>query len=447
MPLRLLVPRTHLSAPACNRAAGRGTLRLLAPTRHMTAPPSEGKPLWYILYDDIKTLLKRKILLGAIGGIAIVGYGAHVLWPYRPSAVPDRVLAAFVEGGLPGWDQEFSADARANSKTSTVIADLERFIFPQDGDTKYVVIVGEHGTGKSTAVRSVVRNRTGDKGAVYVNTPLDVYKFSRVLATAVDFTWDVIDLPGGVRRMLSLTAKEETTPKRADEPLGSFTAVAGAIAAAAVKFKQQHGRPAVLIIDSAEIIAKDNPAFFAKMQDFAKQMTDAGNLRLVFVFSDGTAPEQMQSRSAWSRAHKQVYEVGDIPDADAVKYLVEGRVPQTQAEEAVRTITGGRFELLTDYVNVYAAAGNATTRDNLYRQVQKGLDEVNVDSRHAIFRDLLENKRIDDHAARLLWGGESTVIRALLAKNIIAAHPDNTFSFHSRYVETFFQSVFSSTGR
>jgi KaiC/GvpD/RAD55 family RecA-like ATPase len=342
--------------------------------------PSEREPLRYIIYDDIKTFLKRKVVLSAIAGVAILGYGAYVLWPYRPSAVPDRVLAAFVAGGLPGWDTDFSDDNEADIKRPTINADLERFIFPQRRDTKYVVIVGEHGTGKSTAVRSVVRNRTGDKGAVYVNTPLDVYKFSRVLATAVDFTWDVVDLPGGVRRMLSLTTKEETTPKRADEPLKSFTSVAGAIAAAAVKFKQQYGRSAVLIIDSAEIIAKDNPAFFAKMQDFAKQMTDAGNLRLVFVFSDGTALEQMQTRSALSRAREPVYEVGDISDEDAVKYLMGRKVPQAQAEEAVRTITGGRFELLGKYATGWTAVGNAATRDKLYRQVQKGLDEVNVAS-------------------------------------------------------------------
>jgi hypothetical protein len=60
---------------------------------------------------------------------------------------------------------------------------------------------------------------------------------------------------------------------------------------------------------------------------------------------------------------------------------------------------------------------------------------------------LLENKRIDVHAARLLWGGDTAAIRALLAKNIIAAHPDNMFSFHSRYVENFFQDVFSGAGK
>jgi hypothetical protein len=40
MPLRLLVPRTHLSALVCSRAAGRGSLGLRAPARHMTAQPS-----------------------------------------------------------------------------------------------------------------------------------------------------------------------------------------------------------------------------------------------------------------------------------------------------------------------------------------------------------------------------------------------------------------------
>jgi hypothetical protein len=293
-------------------------------------------------------------------------------------------------------------------------------------------------------VRSVVRNRTGVKGAVYVNAPTQLADFSTTLASDVAFQPAALDVEGGVARRISATTKEERSPSPSEEPLATWLPLHKALAAAAVKFKEKHKRPAVLIIDSAEIIAKDNPAFFAKLQDFAKQMTDAGNLRLVFVSSDGTVLEQMQSRSAWSRAHKEVYEVGDIPDADAVKYLVGRQVPHGQAEEAVRTITGGRFELLTDYVKVYAAVGNAATRDKLHAKVDETLRRsIKLSSDHVLFRTLLTRRVVDSATADALV--QEATLKALLAANILAAHPDPTkaYTFHSRYVESYFQAVFS----
>jgi hypothetical protein len=132
-----------------------------------------------------------------------------------------------------------------------------------------------------------------------------------------------------------------------------------------------------------------------------------------------------------------------------VEFLKGKGVAEKQAEEAVRDITGGRFELLNDYLRVWWSAGNDATRQELFDKTAIDLDTAKVDKRHELFRALVSGQRVKILSARLLFGEKAdTTLRALLDKNIIAAHPDLTFTFHSRHVESFFkQEVFGSKKR
>jgi hypothetical protein len=249
-----------------------------------------------------------------------------------------------------------------------------------------------------------MRSHKGANGAVYMIAPLDVRTFTAELAAAVGFTSGAVSLEGHVHRKPPLIMEKKAIPELTDELVAPWHPLSKALAAAAVKFKDAYGRPAVLIIDSAERIATKHSAFFADLQGFAKDMSEQGSLRLVFVFSDGAALEQMQCRPAWSLAREPVIDVGDISDDDAVKYLVTRNVPQAQADEAVRTITGGRFELLRKYATGYVTAGNAAARDKLYGKLQKSLYKVEVDERHEICRLLAEHNRVCGRLARQVCG-------------------------------------------
>ena len=63
----------------------------------------------------------------------------------------------------------------------------------------------------------------------------------------------------------------------------------------------------------------------------------------MFITSDGLALPQLMSRSSWSRAIKPPFEVGDIPDEDAIGYLKKRGINQDLAEKVVKNITGGLF--------------------------------------------------------------------------------------------------------
>jgi hypothetical protein len=87
-----------------------------------------------------------------------------------------------------------------------------------------------------------------------------------------------------------------------------------------------------------------------------------------------------------------------------------------------------------------STAGNDASRKELFKATRDAVESVGIGERHELFRTLVSQQRIDKSPARLLLGDSAdTTLRALLDKNIIAAHPDLTFTFHSRHVESFFR--------
>jgi len=207
----------------------------------------------------------------------------------------------------------------------------------------------------------------------------------------------------------------------------------------------------VLIVDAADYLAKKDPAFFADLQDFAKVCADVGTLRVAFVSSEGTALPLMQASSAWSRALAP-FEVQDIADDEAVAYLVGRGVGVQWAQEAVRTVTWGRFALLLTVGeagrNNIAPGSSPTQRPSVaairsmyHAGTDATLKDLGLSRTHAFFSSLCLSplKRVTTSAARDEL--RKAELDALLRANVIAMHPDNTFSFHSRHVESFFQST------
>ena len=64
----------------------------------------------------------------------------------------------------------------------------------------------------------------------------------------------------------------------------------------AVKFRAQHGRPAVLVFDNINVVAKKSPSLLYDLQALAKQAADAGIYKVVFVCSDGVAPPLLEGK-------------------------------------------------------------------------------------------------------------------------------------------------------
>jgi len=204
---------------------------------------------------------------------------------------------------------------------------------------------------------------------------------------------------------------------------------------AADKFFAKHNRPMVLVIDAFDRVCKDQPRFATQLQEFAKDGADSGHLRVVFVFSKDEAMPLLSSRSAWERALRP-FEVSGIPDADAINFLLGHHVEQSRAQDAVRTITGGRFSLMLKFIDASAAMSNSVFREQLDIKTRADLDAANVQPTHPLFAKLFSSESLGtDQVAKCLSPDQR---KQLLVDNILAIHADETYSFQTRHVSAFF---------
>jgi len=369
--------------------------------------------------------------------VAVAGLAAAQAY-LGEAAVLGRMVAAFEEGGARAapwapvrhWDDAFrAADADARVPRPALAAALAALLRP--GATKqYALVVGESGTGKSTAVRDAVRALPWPKGALYFSAPVLLESFSSKLARAVGYAPPFDPLAS----VLSLSRLGGQAPFSRGADGVVWSELSGALQEASARFHAKHARPAVLVIDAADFVAKEDAAFFLKLQNFAKVCADAGSLRVVFVSSEGAALPLMRASSAWSRALPP-YEVPDIDDPLAVDYLVDRGVARGVAEEAVRTLAGGRFSLLIRMPSTATAASLAALRRTLDARTNVVLKGAGLDPAHALFRALLADGRVMEDAALDLAPAEA--LAALLRNNVLALHPDGAYTAHARHVESF----------
>ena len=373
-----------------------------------------------LFYNANKGVLN--VAAGALITLAGVGvltsFNVRVMPQLEPTA--DSVLRAFEEGrGL----EPFVVDAMVDRK------DLVDSLNPISESKTYVVIVGKNGTGKTTVVRQGLYACKSPKGAVYFNCPIAVGKFSIELASLIDFH------DGGAKRRI----------ESMDEPLETLTTLIRPLTDAAAKFKAKYGRPMVLVIDSVDRIAETNPDFLGDLQDFAKDCADNGNLRIVFISSDGsTLPLMMANRSSWSRADDP-YEIGEIPDDQAVEYLTKNGISEDMAKRAVANLTGGLFVSLNKFVS---SSTRGMTYEQLVEQRDEDLRERLIDTKiplhHALFLHLAKHNSVGTAKARHL-GMKKAQLDLLLKDKILAAHPNETYTFHDRHTAMWFSREVKKT--
>lgn len=294
-------------APSTNSVTNSAHIRFFAtsPAAEPTRPP----PLRHVIYYDVRDFFVRQYRRARVIFVVSAVLGACVV---------ANVLGALERGVVGG---NWPGDSSSTVKRAYLNEQLKQLLRPQ-ATCHYGIVMGAHGTGKSTAIRKAARDSSTGRinGVVYylVEYPAT---FSTGLAGLLGCREATVDVTGGIRRLLSQVTKEEKLPAAKEEPRATWLQLYPQLLEGSAAFRRKHGRPATLVLDGVDVIAKEDPAFLDMLQIFAKNAADAGTMRVIFVSSDGTAPTRLESRSEWSRAANPL-EVGDISDEEAVNFLV-----------------------------------------------------------------------------------------------------------------------------
>ncbi|KJE93322.1 hypothetical protein CAOG_04127 [Capsaspora owczarzaki ATCC 30864] len=310
----------------------------------------------------------------------------------------------------------------------------------------YTVFIGEVGCGKTTAVLDAIR--ANSTGIVYhiVQSEL-IVDVPKRLAGSLAFAFNRFTFTAGYFKDRGVEMEQVTS---AEEPFKSWAILELGLRDVAAQFKAKHGHVATLVIDAVDLIAKKGSALLHAIQKFAKAAADEQLLNVVLVTCDVSNLPELKASSAMTRA--RVVEVGDLTDQQAVTYLVRRDIHEDLAKRAVAEIAGGRLILLNNLAD-----------DLLFKTVDEIFEEFRVDTADSLLRLIgrseMSNATSSVHQTLcdLTRGalGHSLVhemlgvdlTKQLLATkiNILAYHPNKTYTLHSRHVQRSVSTLLNCT--
>jgi hypothetical protein len=181
-------------------------------------------------------------------------------------------------------------------------------------------------------------------------------------------------------------------------------------------------RSGVLVIDSAELLARADPEFFARLVAFADECARANRLFMIFICCNDrhTVPVLAAARTA------SFIRVQDVSDTVAKDFLAAEGVPPWRAAWVVANIAGGRLHMLQSAsrhsVDVFAM-------DNAAMSV---LARVGVPQTHPVLQRAAIAGCVNYSDAMDLG---AVALQQLLDGHVLSVHEDGTVTLYSRHVE------------
>ncbi|KIX01032.1 uncharacterized protein Z518_10098 [Rhinocladiella mackenziei CBS 650.93] len=205
----------------------------------------------------------------------------------------------------------------------------------------------------------------------------------------------------------------------------------------AIKYKQEHGKVPVLIVDNANRLAQSLPRLLDRFQDYAKNAADKGTAAVVFVSSKGRVPRRMMERSSWSR-RGEIIEIGDVSKEEALQYLKLRNIDKERAAQIYHLVGGRMIHLKFIADKLERNGAFEAIRQMIFYDVNGQLMSAQVLPAHryhkegaVIIRELLKKGSISSNAFYKLVGADTG--DKLLEANI--------FAFHLNSREITFQST------
>ncbi|CAG8649106.1 7659_t:CDS:2, partial [Ambispora gerdemannii] len=387
-----------------------------------------------VVTDPSKKLASKKVLYTMGIGLVI----SYLYFTHESPRAQDKKMAdVFKKGKI---DREFNPTKLVKRENlENALKEILQLSFQ-----RYFLISGEHGTGKTTLVQNTILNLQEPKGVIHFECPSDVKEFAKKLSKQLDCELYPFKLRDIIVQLATNAIRKGSTwyvEQDGYSEYSNWDLLSMQLLRTANYYMKKYKRPIVLILDQVDRIAKEDPKFLRILQDFAKDCADKGTLVIVFIASEGLVPQIMKSRSAWSRASTP-FEVGDISDEEAVKFLQDSGIDKKKAEDAVKYLTGGRFTLLKEVQLLNRVNPKNLVekfKEQMFTQIKRDLDTVELPANHEFFIKLIEVDHIDIQKAKTVI--PLNMIHKLVEANILKENQDYTVSFHSRYIDTYFKEV------
>ena len=271
----------------------------------------------------------------------VVGVGLSVAY-IRSNRMEKKVLDKFKKGDKPDALRKDPYITRESLEKKITDAYFDR----NDTGGMFGVVFGAAGTGKSNVLRHICADRfgkDGGSGALYVELGSDK-RFAHVVAKACGiplepnvFEMMLSYLFPNLKNHLTLPSDCETTALATVFPI---------IMEAGKKYVQGHKdkHVPVLIIDGADIVAKNNEKLFHALLEWAKRCANEDSLLIVLGSSDGHVLRYLDKQSCKSRSGPFI-EVIDFPvlDDDLKKLFKKHGVEEDDARYLFDEVTGGRL--------------------------------------------------------------------------------------------------------
>ena len=174
-----------------------------------------------------------------------------------------------------------------------ITATLKKIFQPNEHQSYYHVVCGEHGTGKTTLTRMAAKDV--GQGVIYVDIPSDFDNLGEAFGRAINLSF-FEDISFTAILMRKVFAGMGVTSGETVISLYQWRRVMKIFRRASAGYNAKHGKPPVIIYDNVSRLVNKNPEILDILQDDAKDNADDREYVAVFVSSEGKVPRRMECK-------------------------------------------------------------------------------------------------------------------------------------------------------